>query len=66
MRVVINGKVHDIEAGTTVASLLRDLDAARQRVAVEVNRELVTRREYDETALAEDDTIEIVTLVGGG
>lgn len=66
MQVRINGKEHDIEAGTTVAMLLRELDAALQRVAVEINRELVPRSTFEETFLSEGDTIEIVTFVGGG
>ena len=66
MQVRINGKEHDIEAGTTVATLLCELDAAPQRVAVEINRELVPRRTFEEVILNEGDTIEIVTFVGGG
>ena len=66
VRVIINGDEKEVAAGTTVAALLRELDASPKRVAVEVNRELVTRGEYDETILAEGDRIEIVTFVGGG
>jgi thiamine biosynthesis protein ThiS len=35
-------------------------------VAVEVNRELVPRRNFEATQLQEGDHVEIVTLVGGG
>ena len=66
MRVVINGEEQHVETGATVAMLLRDADTSAQRVAVEVNRELVTRGEYEDTVLSEGDTIEIVTFVGGG
>ena len=66
VQVRINGKERDVEAGTTVAMLLRELDAAPQRVAVEINRELVPRSTFEETFLSEGDTIEIVTFVGGG
>ena len=64
--VTVNGNEHGVETGATVDDLLRDLDAAPQRVAVEVNRELVTRKKYQETMLHEGDTVEIVTFVGGG
>ncbi len=66
MQVVINGKEDQIEPGTTVAALLGDLGTAPQTVAVEVNRELVTRRRFADTVLTEGDNIEIVSFVGGG
>ena len=66
MQVVINGKEQRVEAGTTVARLLGDLGTATQKVAVEVNRELVTRRTFADTVLKEGDDIEIVSFVGRG
>ncbi len=66
MQVVINGKERRVEPGTTVAALLADLGTATQKVAVEVNRELVTRSTFADTVLAEGDNIEIVSFVGGG
>jgi sulfur carrier protein len=66
VRVRINGQDRDIPDGSTIARLLQDMDAPPQRVAVEVNRELVTRSRFGQTTLNEGDAIEIVTLVGGG
>ena len=66
MRVLINGAEQDIDAGTTVARLLEDRGTVPEKVAVEVNRELVTRSTFGETVLNEGDNIEIVTFVGGG
>lgn len=66
VRVTINGKEDEVGAGVTVAKLLEDRGTAPQKVAVEVNRELVTRSTFGETVLNEGDCIEIVTFVGGG
>jgi sulfur carrier protein len=66
MRVIINGNEETIEAGITLAELLRRRNAEPKRVAVEVNRELVVRGDHDRTPLQEGDRIEIVTFVGGG
>jgi len=66
MRVIINGNEETIEAGITLAELLRRRNAEPKRVAVEVNRELVVRGENDRTVIREGDRIEIVTFVGGG
>ncbi len=66
MEIVVNGDCREIAPGSTVASLLRELSLPSTRVAVERNREIVRKTEYDATALASGDRIEIVTFVGGG
>ena len=66
MQVWLNGEERTIDENVTLAALLDQLDLAPQRVAVEVNRDLVRRAEYPTTALREGDRIEIVTFVGGG
>jgi len=66
MQVQLNGESHEVESGTTVASLLDALQLDRRSVAVECNRQLVPRAEHGEALLAEGDQIEVVTLVGGG
>ena len=66
MHVVVNGRDMDVEAGKTVAALLADFRLQPKYVAVEVNRELVPRRNFEATQLQEGDHVEIVTLVVGG
>ena len=67
MVVVINGEARELAAERpTVAELLAELGLANQRVAVEVNRRLVTRATWGEALLGEGDVIEIVQFVGGG
>ena len=39
---------------------------SQSNVAVEVNREVVPRKAHASTPLSEGDSIEVVTLVGGG
>lgn len=64
--MLLNGAEHELPAGATLAELVESLELRRDQVAVEVNRALVRRERYDETALAQGDEIEVVTLVGGG
>lgn len=66
MRVTVNGKIRDVAPETTLADLVAAFNLQPKHVAVEVNCDLVPRRNYPETRLNEDDRIEIVTLVGGG
>jgi thiazole synthase len=66
VKITLNGERRELPEPLTVAGLLRHLGVKPEQVAVEVNRDLVTRRRHDQTPLAEDDVLEIVTLVGGG
>lgn len=66
MQILVNGKPHELGPDATVAGLLDDLKLPPVRVAVEINEELVSRRDFAETELRPGDRIEIVTLVGGG
>jgi len=66
MQVVINGESADIKVGCTVAELLDHLQIGRERVAVEVGLQIVSKSSYDTHTLSEGDSIEIVHFVGGG
>lgn len=65
MRVTVNGDVKELADGTTVTALLLMLQLAPKNVAVELNRRLLRTERYD-TPLKENDSVEIVTFVGGG
>jgi thiamine biosynthesis protein ThiS len=66
MRLSVNGEEREIETGATIEELLETLGLAARRVAVEVNRNVVTRDAWPSTELQERDQIEIVQFVGGG
>ena len=65
MRIKVNGQWRDSDA-VSVAGLLEALSLEPRRVAVEMNKLIVPRARYGQTSLAENDELEIVTLVGGG
>lgn len=66
MEIVINGEPRQVDDGLTLAALLGQLEMQPRYVAVERNRELVPRKQHAECELQAGDTLEIVTLVGGG
>lgn len=66
MRIVLNGDVRDAPAGLTVAGLLAWLEIDARLVAVELNRSVVKRARYADTAVTENAEVEIVAFVGGG
>lgn len=66
MQLTVNGDATEVPAGLSVASLLQHLGVRAARVAVEQNREIVRKADYDRTSVQDGDEIEIVTFVGGG
>lgn len=66
MRVYINGESREVQGTPTLAELINQLDLPAARIAVELNRQVVRRSDWDNTALHENDRVEIVHFVGGG
>lgn len=69
MKLHLNGEERDFgdkPAPFTLAALVETLGMKADRVAVELNRNIVPRDRWAETALAEGDKVEVVHFVGGG
>jgi sulfur carrier protein len=71
MKLQINGEESTFETvpgqdTSTLAALIESLDMKPDRVAVELNREIVPRDRWSETLLKDGDHLEIVHFVGGG
>lgn len=66
MKILLNGDFAETAEGATVESLLRQLDISRERVAVELNADIIPKADYEKRILCDGDKIEIVHFVGGG
>ena len=66
MQIIVNGKPTELAEGASVTALIEVLELAGQRLAVEVNEELVPRSRFEEHRLAAGDRVEIIHAVGGG
>ena len=66
MKVTVNGEVREIDGEMTLAQLLDMLGVPAQRIAIELNREVVRRKEWTNINVSDADRIEIVHFVGGG
>jgi sulfur carrier protein len=66
IRVYINGEPHEIPGEQTVAALLSKLSIPAERVAIELNKSIVRKREWENTLISEGAQVEIVEFVGGG
>ena len=64
--VMVNGQPRDISPGATLADLVGQLTESPRGVAAAVNGEVVPRRAWPATLLAEHDAVEVVTAVQGG
>jgi thiamine biosynthesis protein ThiS len=66
MKLQINGDTRDFPSPLSLFALLDQLGMKQDRVAVELNREIVSREHWASTTLADGDRLEIVHFVGGG
>ena len=68
MILKINGEVKEFDKELkTISDLLTELEIKRpERVAVEINKEIIMQSDFGSTAVKDDDSIEIVSFVGGG
>lgn len=66
MTLQINGEKREFSGITTLAGLVEHLGIKGDRVAVELNRDIVARDRWESTSLNDGDRLEIVHFVGGG
>jgi thiamine biosynthesis protein ThiS len=66
IEIVVNGERRFVPPDLNVGELLTALEIASDRVAVELNKDIVRKRDWGNTAVPNGSTIEIVQFVGGG
>ena len=66
MDLIINGESRELPDGITAAQLIERLGLTDQRLAMEVNREIVPRSAFGDYTFKPGDQIEIVRAIGGG
>jgi thiamine biosynthesis protein ThiS len=65
MNLIINGNEKELDC-ENIINLLNSLNLNKDTVAVELNKEIVHRQDFDNTKLNDNDKLEIVKVVGGG
>ena len=66
IHIHVNGQARTWRSGATVADLLQDLDIQTERVAVELNLEILDRAAFGQCRLKNGDRVEILGFIGGG
>ena len=65
-KIQLNGDLYEIISGTSLNELLNKLKIQKNKVAIEVNGEIVEKNKYLNLILNKNDKVEIVQFIGGG
>ncbi|MGQ0556526.1 MAG: sulfur carrier protein ThiS [Nitrospiraceae bacterium] len=66
IQIHVNGQAQICRCDATVADLLQDLEIRTERVAVELNLEILDRATFGQRQLKAGDRVEILSFIGGG
>ena len=66
IKINVNGKLKIISDKSKISDLVRDLKIPLKKVAIEVNQEIIDKKNIRKIYLKKDDKIEIVHFIGGG
>jgi thiamine biosynthesis protein ThiS len=66
IQVILNGEVRDLDAEVELERFLELFSLPKQRIAVELNGEVIRRADWTGVSVANGDKIEVVHFVGGG
>jgi len=65
-KIQLNGASYEVISGTNLDQLLNKLKIKKNKVAIEVNGEIIEKNKYPNLILGKDDKVEIVHFIGGG
>ncbi len=66
IKIRINGKVQSINDNSKISDLVRNLKIPMKKVAIELNQEIIDKKNINNIILKKNDKIEIVHFIGGG
>ena len=66
MALFINGESRTIPVVSNLLELVQHLEIGENRIAVELNKNIIRRKDWAETPVHDGDRVEIVQFVGGG
>ena len=66
IKIRVNGKVHSINDNYKLSDLVKNLKIPMNKVAIELNQEIIDKKKINKISLKKNDKIEIVHFIGGG
>jgi len=65
-KIQLNGDPYEVINGTNLNELLNKLKLQKNKIAIEVNGEIIEKSKYPNLILRRNDKVEIVHFIGGG
>jgi len=66
IKIKINGKIVSIVEGLSLSRIIKDFKIPLNKVAIELNKEIVDKKRINKIKIKDKDVIEIVHFIGGG
>ena len=66
IKIKVNGKIKSINQDYTLSVVLKNLKIPLNKVAIELNEEIIDKKKINKIKLNNNDKIEIVHFIGGG
>ena len=66
MKILINGESKEINQDLNLNELLKHFSLPSERIAIELNREVVRKKDWENIKVSEGDKLEVIHFVGGG
>ena len=66
IKIKVNGKLKSISENFKISDLVKDLKIPIKKVAIELNQEIIDKKNISKISLKKNDKIEIVHFIGGG
>ena len=66
IKIKLNGKIKSFDANSNLYKIINDLNIPIKKVAIELNKEIINKKNIKKIKLIDNDEIEIVHFIGGG
>ena len=66
IKIKVNGKVKSFQEKVSLLKLVKNLKIPINKVAIELNQEIIDKKKLNKIYLKKNDKIEIVHFIGGG
>ena len=66
IEIKVNGKLKSIFDNLKISDLVKDLKIPLKKVAIELNQEIIDKKNISKISIKKNDKIEIVHFIGGG
>ena len=66
IKIKINGKIKILDENSNLSELLKQIKIPLNKVAIELNEEIIDKKKINKLKLKKNDKIEIVHFIGGG